>query len=381
MEIDSGGFRHVTYRSFAVGAAAAFVAVLCACSSGAATVSATATDATVRGEVIRLAGKPFFPVMLIDQCTSDDTAHARTLGINLILNEHCDGVSPERQLAMMQRRPLTVLEAASSKVRGSGLVGWTYPDEPENNNYSPQRLSDEFSIRRASPDGLVSFLTTGSGFFRAPFRDPHVERSTYRAYTQLADVAGFDLYPLGHCQKDLTSVYDAQREFDALAGRMPTFQWIETGPIKPEYCGGFAMSPQELKAEVWLAVVGGARGIGFFTHTWSPGHKSFDVRPEVEHAIWQTSSLLAAVRPGLLGAPASSGVNSGAIKVLARRDAKQTYVFAVNTHRAPVVAQIHVPRISNGKITVFGERRSVTVDNAQFVDRFPALGVHVYVQG
>ena len=358
---------------------AAFVAVLCSCASGAATFEAT--DASVRGEVIHLHGKPFFPVMLIDQCTTEDAAHARSLGINLILNEHCDGVSPERQLAMMNQRPLTVLEAASSHVRGNGLVGWTYPDEPENNNWTPQRLRDEFSVRRASPDGLVSFVTTGGGFFRAPFRDSRVDRSAYREYAQLADVAGFDLYPLGHCQKDLASVYDAQRQFELIAGQMPTFQWIETGPIKPEYCGGFAMTPQELKAEAWLAVAGGARGIGFFTHTWSPDHKSFDVRPDIERAIKLTTGLMSAVSPGLLGITASSGVNSSAIKILARRDGKRTYVFAVNTYRAPVVAQIHVPRLANGTAAVFGERRTVSVGNARFNDRFSPLGVHVYVQG
>lgn len=368
----------MTHRLFAVGVAAAFAAALF--NPIAAAAARETTDATVRGEVIHLHGKPFFPVMVIDQCTSDDLARIRELGINLVLNEHCDGVSPERQLAMMQQRPLTVLEAGSSSLRGPGLVGWTYPDEPENNNWTPDRLRDQFAVRRASPDGLLSFVTTGGGFFHAPFRDTRVDRGDYREYARLADVAGFDLYPLGHCRRDLVSVYDAQREFELLAGPMPTFQWIETGPIKPDYCGGFSMSAQELKAEVWLAVVGGARGVGFFTHTWSPDHDPFDVRYEIGHAIWQTAGLLGAVRPGLLGRTASSGVNSGAIKVLARRGGNRTYVFAVNTLRTPVVAQIHVPQLANGKVTPFGERRTVPVSNARFSDRFAGLGVHVYVQ-
>ena len=92
-------------------------------------------------------------------------------------------------------------------------------------------------------------------------------------------MAGFDLYPLNACQADLTAVYDAQRAFVKLAGSTPTFQWIETGPIRPTYCGGFTMTPEQLNAEVWLAVIGGARGIGYFTHTWTPDHHSFDVAP------------------------------------------------------------------------------------------------------
>jgi hypothetical protein len=47
-------------------------------------------------------------------------------------------------------------------------------------------------------------------------------------------------------------MYDAQRAFIRLAGETPAFQWIETGPIRPTCCGGFTMTPQELKVEVWL---------------------------------------------------------------------------------------------------------------------------------
>ncbi len=62
--------------------------------------------------------------------------------------------------------------------------------------------------------------------------------------------------------------------FNVLAGGRPTFQWIETGPINPTYCGGFAMTAAELRAEVWLAIAGGATGIGYFTHTIMPSTTS-----------------------------------------------------------------------------------------------------------
>jgi hypothetical protein len=93
----------------------------------------------------------------------------------------------------------------------------------ENNGWTPDELAAAHPYPRDSPDGLLSFMTTGAGFFGdpAPGTPPH---STYRAFAQLADVAGFDLYPLGHCHADLVSVYEAQRDFIRLVGPMPTFQ-------------------------------------------------------------------------------------------------------------------------------------------------------------
>jgi hypothetical protein len=355
----------------------------CASLAGAAADRST-TKGTARASVNRsrlvVHGKPFFPVMLIDQCSSEDVARAHRLGINLILNENCDNLSAESQLQLIEGASLAVLPIAMAGASGPGVVGWTYPDEPEGNGWTPARLRGAYPVTRGSADGLLSFVTTGGGFFRSPYRDARIAPDLYRGFAQVADVAGFDLYPLGHCQQDLAAVYDAQRQFVQLAGAMPTFQWIETGPIKPGYCGGFNMSPAELRAEVWLAIAGGARGIGFFTHTWAPEHRAFDVTPSLQHEIEKISALLAAVRPGLTGRATHSTSTSANIKVLARMSGNTTYVFAVNAVASPVKAQLDVPVLRTGAVQAFGERRAVTASGHRFVDSFRPLAVHVYVQ-
>jgi hypothetical protein len=344
-----------------------------------ATTERTA-DASVERQVIHIRGAPFFPVMLIDQCTPEGVARANELGINVILNEHCDGVSPRRQLSMIQSSSLAILPIKGRAIRGSGLLGWTYPDEPENNGWTPSALKRAHPYTRGNADGLLSFMTTSGGFFRGPYRDPRVHPATYGVFGRMADVAGFDLYPLGHCQSDLSAVYDAQRAFVRLVGDRPTFQWIETGPIKPTYCGGFEMTPTDLNAEVWLAIAGGARGIGYFTHTWSPDHKAFDVSPALQQTMKTISNDLASVRPGLVGRTVPSSVNSSAIKIIARTAGGADYVFAVNTHRVPIKAQVHVPQLHGGPMQVLREKRAVIVSGDQFIDTFQPLGVHVYIQ-
>ena len=345
-----------------------------------ASVSATAhVSATSRGFVV--GDSRFFPVMLIDQCTASDLQNEKALGINLVVNESCPNLAPSAQLALLRGNALAVLPIAARKARGPGLAGWTYPDEPDNNGWTPASLAKADPYQRGNADGLVTFVTTTGRFFhRAPFGSAEVPLSRYAGFARLADMAGFDLYPLNACQSDLTSVYAAQREFVKLASSTPTFQWIETGPIRPTYCGGFTMTPEELNAEVWLAVIGGARGIGYFTHTFSPDDNPFDVAPPLQQAMKQADALLAAASPGLLGSTVEAHANSPVVKVLARSGGGRTYVFAINAMRSPNKAGIYVPQLHNGSATVLHEFRTVTVKNHYLIDHFGGLQVNVYVQ-
>jgi|tagenome__1003787_1003787.scaffolds.fasta_scaffold20852523_1 hypothetical protein len=370
-------------RTIAVTTTLALLCALCASLAGSAAGRAS-THRTARADVERsrlvVEGKPFFPVMLIDQCSADAARRARSLGVNLIVNESCPSLTATRQLQVIEPHALAVLPIAAKTVRGTKLVGWTFPDEPEGNGWTPATLERAHPVRRGTRDGLLTFMTTGAGFYRSSYTPATTPQVVYGQYARLADVAGFDLYPLGHCSSDLAAVYEAQLAFNHIAGKMPTFQWIETGAIKPEYCGGFKMQPAELQAEVWLAVAGGARGIGYFTHTWSPAHNAFDVSPSILRAIAKTNNLLSAVRPALLGETILSGVNSTSVKVVARRAGGTTYVIAVNAARAPVNVQFHVPALRDGVVQVFGEKRSVSAQNDSLVDAFAPLGVHIYVQ-
>lgn len=345
-----------------------------------ASVNATArASATSRGLVVSTSR--FFPLMLIDQCTPQDVARGKALGINLVLNGSCPGLAPDAQLALLRGSGLAVLPIGARRTRGPGLVGWTYPDEPDNNGWTPASLAKADPYDRGNADGLVTFLTTSGRFFqRAPFGSAQVPLSRYAGFAAMADMAGFDLHPLNACQSDLTSVYDAQRAFVKLAGSTPTFQWIETGPIRPTYCGGFAMTPDELVAEVWLAVIGGARGVGYFTHAWTPAHNSLALSPPMATAITRTNVLLASVKPGLLGKTIESDVDSPAVKVVARSGGGSTYVFAINAMRSPNKAGIRVPQLRDGLATVVGERRTVVVKHHRLIDHFGGLQVNVYVQ-
>ena len=87
----------------------------------------------------------------------------------------------------------------------------------------------------------------------------------YPALVANADVLGFDLYPLQNwCRyDDFGHVFDAQRELVALASGKPTFQWIKARTMD---CHDPTLDPSAdtVHAETWLAIAGGATGIGYF---------------------------------------------------------------------------------------------------------------------
>ncbi|MGZ4333560.1 MAG: hypothetical protein ACXVRJ_04740 [Gaiellaceae bacterium] len=334
------------------------------------TAAERTAHATVEQGSIVVRGKPFFPVMLIDQCGAGAAGRASRLGVNVILNESCTSVPARPQFG--------VLPIKARAARGPRLLGFTYPDEPDNNGWSPAGLARAFPYARGNADGLLSFLTTTSGFFTGPDRVARSHRT--EAFAKLADVAGFDLYPLNHCRSDLAEVYRAQRRFTQLAGATPTFQWIETGAIHPGYCGGLVITPEQVTAEAWLAVAGGARGVGFFTHTWSPTHSEFEVSPGVQGAIARFATTASAIGPGLVGKTVRSGVDTPALDVLARSNGGRTYVVAVNTLTSVVPATFTVPRLHGRSLQVVGENRNVAVYDHRFADTFAPLGVHVYAE-
>ena len=95
--------------------------------------------------------------------------------------------------------------------------------------------------------------------------------TTTSASPQHADVVGFDMYPIvKFCGRvPLLDVFRAQRELMTIyAPGKPTFQWIETSKMTGE-CPTLQITPQIVNAETWLAVAGGACGIGYFTNSWT----------------------------------------------------------------------------------------------------------------
>jgi hypothetical protein len=284
-------------------------------------------------------------------------------GINLFLGAWCN-TAPEAQLAKLAGRALSTVDAHTPDVNGPGMIGWHLPDEAD--------VSVGGADRLPSPkgDGRVTFLTLTDKFATGTAPGPH-GKDIYPGLFELADVVGFDTYPLEvRCSiAQIDNVYWMQRELVQLAKGKPTFQWIEAGPM--EHCReNEDPTPAVVRAETWLAIAGGATGIGYFPDYWAE-----DIRDEVRRINRDIVSLA----PALLSPAARITALEGPVRVAARRYNGALYVIAVNTSTKPATASFTVPGLSGRTLRTFADAREVRARGDLVTDTLPGLGVAIYV--
>jgi hypothetical protein len=309
-----------------------------------------------------LDGRPFFPTMLYSVCPYQYAA-ALAAGIDLFALNACGTL--QAQLNALGGAAYSAGVAGGHAGSGPGLIGWFQYDEPDGANVSASELP-------GPPPGMpaLSFLTLTNHFYSGAAPLPW-GRSIYPGLIAKADMVGFDLYPLQEwCRPNrLADVFHAQQELVELAGGKPTFQWIEADDWR---CpgGATAVTPAVVRAESWLAIAGGAHGLGFWPASWPAANA---------RAIAAVGRDVARIGPAVYAPSESASDDSAQVVVSARTWAGAAYVIAVNAGYGPADATITVPSLNGRTLTVLGESRRVDSDGSSFQDHFDPLEVHIYV--
>jgi hypothetical protein len=308
---------------------------------------------------VLLDGMPYFPMMLYSVCPYQ-YPDALASGINLFALNACGTF--QAQLNALGGAAFSADIAGGHGGSGAGIIGWFHADEPDGSNIPAAALP-------GAPPGApsLSFLTLTNHFYTGAAALPW-GRAMYPSLIAKADVVGFDLYPLQEwCKPErMADVFYAQRELVQLAGGKPTFQWIEANDWK---CGGAnAVTPATVRAESWLAIAGGAHGLGFWPASWDPG---------MNKVIAGIGRDVARLGPAIY-AP-SQVAATGRIQISVRSWAGALYVFAVNSSRAAVTAKMTIPALNGRPLSVLGESRRLNSDGNSFSDRFAPMAVHLYV--
>ncbi len=314
--------------------------------------------ASVGGGSLLLDGQPFFPLIVWGQCPSGYTGMLE-VGIDVFMNNPCGDI--QAQIEGLAGRGLSVADASAGAPTGAGLIGSYYPDEADAHGFSGDSLPQAPAVR---------FLTLSNHFYSGAAPLP-TGRGMYPGLIAKADMVGFDLYPLQNwCRPELLGdVYAAQRELVALAAGKPTYQWIETAHMDCPDTPALAITPQTVRAESWLAIAGGARGLGFFPIGWTG---------DVGAAIAGVAHDVQALGPALL-APDAPVSADGPVRVGARSFGGALYLFAVNPTYGSAEATIHAPGLDGRALQVLDEGRQVAGHGDEFSDAFAPLGVHIYV--
>ena len=367
-----------TTYAFEIVAAAASV-------TGTFTTSAAPADRRfgVAGTHVTANGSLFFPVLSYYQCGASAAA-AASLGVNLFMQAPytgCVSTNPN-DFGTEPLPPAVSVLSDDYTDQGAGDAGWYLPDEPDGWGIAPEQLPQ---LPPSSQTGKLRVLNVSQHFYsaQAPIND-HFDRNDYKRFVALADLVGFDLYPIvKFCGRvPLLDVFRAQRELMTIyAPGKPTFQWIETSDMTGE-CPAMQVTPQIVNAETWLAIAGGACGVGYFTNSWTGKlWNRWDLASGVEAQLALTIAQIHALAPMLCAEYGDVTVPwDTSVAASSRSLNGALYVIAVNSSDQPTRIPFRVDALAGRTLEVLGESRTIKpAKKVYFRDSFAPYQVHVYV--
>jgi hypothetical protein len=144
-----------------------------------------------------------------------------------------------------------------------------------------------------------------------------------------------------------------------------------------------------VKAEVWMALVHGARGFGYFCHIFAPSFVEAGLLadPTMKAAVAVLNQQVLALAPALNTPSISNAVSvtsSNAqvpVDVMVKRSDGYLYLFAVAMRAGGTQATFLVDRAPGNSVEVLGEGRRLTLSAGRLTDTFGDYEVHLYKLG
>ncbi len=357
----------------------------------------------------------YFPLAVWLQAPKNAPRY-KALGINLYIGLWRGPTAD--QLADLKKHGMPVVCAQNAYAKAhldeSIIVGWMHGDEPDNaqplgkgKGYGPpippaQIEADYERLRKTDPSRPV-VLNLGQGVAWDGWRGRGVRSNhpeDYPKYIRGCDIASFDIYPAVHSSPAVAGkLWYVARGMDRLRGwsegRKVVWSCIECTHISNK---AVKPTPEQVRAEVWMAIVHGARGLIYFCHQFQPRFIEAGLLADEEMAKAvgainrQVQSLAAAINgpvvagevrveaePATVSADLGKAMKTGPIALTVRRHGGATYVFAVRMEGAPAKATFHVRGLPDGaRVTVLGEDRAIESRGGAFRDAFAGHAVHLY---
>jgi len=350
------------------------------------------------------ADSSFFPIAVWLQSPSNAAAY-KAAGVNLYVGLWQGPTSAQ----------LTALNTAGMKVicdqNNTGLtdahknviVGWMHGDEPDNaqsdgqGGYGPcippDTLLKNYQAWRAADSSRPVYLNLGQGVSYISYigRGSACSGRTdmYPQYIRATDIVSYDIYPVNSTYPATKgNLWYVPKGVDSLRmwgnNAKPVFCWIECTLIDS---GGVAPTTAQIKSEVWMALIHGANGFGYFCHSFYPTFveagwlNNAPVKAAITAVNQRVQSLAAVLNsPGRnsllslqtsrVAVPIDASVKtfSGATYLLscAMRNDTATGTFTLSGF----------PGVQNVEVT--DESRTLTMTNGIFRDNFTGYAVHLY---
>lgn len=310
----------------------------------------------------------------------------------------------EEQLAALAEAGMKVVcgfnAVAEEHLDDPAIVAWMLPDEPDNRDSGAAK---RVRLTPAEVDGLYRrlrerdprrpvFLNLGQGVANDAFKGRGARPEEYRDYAAACDILSFDVYPVANLGRDdgADFLWLLAKGLERLRRAGPDkvlWNFLECTDIKGL---GRKASPAQVRAEAWISVVHGSRGLVWFVHRMQPEVDAAALLgdPPMMAAVHDVNEELTRLAP-VLAAPSvrgllAEGSSEVPVAALAKRHAGALWVLAVGMRNGAVEGSFRLEGpAAEGlegarEVEVVGEERSLPLVDGAWRDAFEPWGVHLY---
>lgn len=338
----------------------------------------------------------------------------RGVGINLFIGLW-EGPT-EEQLATLATGNMPVFcdqnQVGLTGANAGVIRSWAHQDEPDNAQNGTQDpvptgdIITGYEAMVAQDATRPVYLNLGQGvatdlWFGRGNRTGHPE--DYAEYAKGADIVSFDVYPMNvfpytgdpnatwfkdyydAVAQNLWYVAEGVKRLREWTGNAkPVWTWLESTNIEGN--SQYALTPVHVKAEVWMALVHGARGIGYFSHQFSPFSETGLLDDaQMAAGVKAINAQVAELAPVLNTQTVKNGVTTSSsnaavpVSAMVKRAGGYTYVFAVGMRPGDTTATFTLRGFAgDATVEVLGESRTAPAKDGVFEDGFAGHAVHLY---
>jgi hypothetical protein len=342
----------------------------------------------------------FFPIGVWQQSPHNAEKY-KSIGINTYVGLW-EGPT-EAQLAELARHGIFVVAAQNDIALNSPnrnvVKAWLQQDEPDNAQpmgpwmHGPcipaaevARRSREIKVRDPTRPVAINF---GRGIADEawPGRGTCTgDLGYYDIAAAGADILSFDIYPVANSEgrPNVSGKLEyVARGVSNLLKRATVGQsvWaaLETTAIQSQQ----RVTPAQLRAEAWMALIHGAKGICYFVTEWTSGFREDAIfrYPEIVAEVGNINRVVRMLAPVLNSPDVGAAITASSpvpVDTMVKFRDGRLYLFAILMKNDPSIVSINLHGAAGPAVTVLGEDRVVKLVDGSFKDGFSGYGVHLY---
>lgn len=346
----------------------------------------------------------YFPIAVWVQ-SPHNAERYKQAGINLYIGLW-NGPT-EEQLVALKRAGMPVIcsqnDVALNSEHADLIVAWMHGDEPDNAQakrsggygppIEPSVIEKQYQqIKMRDPTRPI-LLNLGQGvaydnYIGRGVRTDHPE--DYPLYIRGSDIVSFDIYPAVHDKPEVAGKLEFVPRGVERLRRWSKDEKIVWNCIEASRIGNTEVkpTPDQIRAEVWMSLIRGSRGLIYFVHQFEPNfiEASLLADPELLDAVTAINRQVIELAPVLNSPDITDAIvfdspqQETSIQLLIKRYQGAIYLLASNESptAATAMLQIAVPLADGAQLKPIADESPLEIRDSKIRLEIPGYGIGLY---